>query len=255
MKIAIITGASSGMGRELALAIDKTGEVDELWLIARRENRLNELAGELKTAARVFPLDLTEEQSVYSLAEELEGLNPEIKYLVSCAGYGKFGSHEQIADQDVTGMIDLNVKAVTLLAQKAAPYMGKGDHIVNLASISAYMPLENLAIYAATKAFVLSYSYALRAELKKKGVTVTAVCPGWTQTEFFVNAANGEQAKGPKKVKPMSDPRKVVKKAMRDARRGKAVSIYGAYWKLMHVMSKLFPKGFAMAIWHLMQKK
>lgn len=255
MKIAIITGASSGMGREFARSIDKLAEVDELWLVARREQRLKELASELKTPARVFPLDLTDVQSVYAIAAELEKVNPEVKYLVSGAGYGKFGSFDQIPDSDATGMIDLNVRALTLMSQKTAPYMQKGDRIINVASISAYMPLENLAIYAATKAFVLSYSYALGAELKKQGVTVTAVCPGWAQTEFFVAAANGEQAKGPKKIRPIADPKKVVKKAMRAARHGKKVSIYGVYWKAMHVMSKLFPKKISMAIWHSMQKK
>ena len=255
MKIALITGASSGMGREFAVQISRLGEVDEVWLVARREERLKSLAETLPVKSRVFALDLTDCEAIPTLIAELEKENSEIKYLVLCAGYAKFGSYDQIADRDVSGMIDLNAKSLAVLTQKTVTYMRKGDHIIHLASISAYMPVENLAIYGATKAFVLSYSRALGAELKPRKISVTAVCPGWTDTEFFDSANNGENAKGPKKFKPMSRTDKVVKKALKSARKGKSVSIYGAYWKMMHVVNKIFPKKFAMAIWHKMQKR
>ncbi len=254
MRIALITGASSGMGREFAVQLSKKTDVDEFWLVARRENRLVELAQSLGVKTRIFALDLTNESAIDTLCVALAEEKPEIKYLVACAGYAKFGSYDEIEERDVSGMLDLNAKSLALLTQKSLPFMSKGDKIIHLASISAYMPVQNLAVYGATKAFVLSYSRALGAELKPRKISVTAVCPGWTQTEFFDCAKSDKETNGPKKFKPMSRTDKVVKKAIKDANKGKTVSIYGAYWKMMHAITKILPKSFAMRIWRSMQK-
>ena len=255
MKIALITGASSGMGREYAKQIDKMKECDEIWIVARREERLNALKDELSTLTRVLPFDLTDSEQLDALIEAAKSSGAEVKYLVNAAGFGKFGDYSEVSLSDIAGMIDLNDKALVLLTAALIPQMKRGSHIIEMCSISAYMPLENMSVYAASKAFVLSYCYALRRELKKTGITVTAVCPGWVDTEFAACAHNGDGVNGPKDLKPITTADKVVRTAIKAANKNKPVSIYGAAWKTMHVMTKIFPKRFSMLFWHAMQKR
>lgn len=255
MKIALITGASSGMGREYAKQIDKMKECDEIWIVARREERLNVLKDELSTTTRVLPFDLTDSMQLGSLIEAVKNSGAEVKYLVNAAGFGKFGDYSEVSLSDIAGMIDLNDKALTLITAALIPQMKRGSHVIEMCSISAYLPLENMSVYAASKAYVLSYCYALRRELKKTGITVTAVCPGWVDTEFAACAHNGDGVNGPKDLKPITTADKVVRRAIKAANKNKPVSIYGATWKAMHVMTKIFPKRFSMLFWHAMQKR
>ncbi len=255
MKIALITGASSGMGREYAKQIDKMKECDEIWIVARREERLNVLKDELSTVTRVLPFDLTDGVQLGSLIEAVKSSGAEVKYLVNAAGFGKFGDYSEVSLSDIAGMIDLNDKALTLITAALIPQMKRGSHVIEMCSISAYLPLENMSVYAASKAYVLSYCYALRRELKKTGITVTAVCPGWVDTEFAACAHNGDGVNGPKDLKPITTADKVVRRAIKAANKNKPVSIYGATWKAMHVMTKIFPKRFSMLFWHAMQKR
>ena len=255
MKIALITGASSGMGREYAKQIDKMKECDEIWIVARREERLNVLKDELSTVTRVLPFDLTDGVQLGSLIEAVKSSGAEVKYLVNAAGFGKFGDYSEVSLSDIAGMIDLNDKALTLITAALIPQMKRGSHVIEMCSISAYLPLENMSVYAASKAYVLSYCYALRRELKKTGITVTAVCPGWVDTEFAACAHNGDGVNGPKDLKPITTADKVVRRAIKAANKNKPVSIYGATWKAMHVMTKIFPKRFSMLFWHAMQKQ
>lgn len=255
MKIALITGASSGMGREYAKQIDKMKECDEIWIVARREERLNVLKDELSTTTRVLPFDLTDSVQLGSLIEAVKSSGAEVKYLVNAAGFGKFGDYSEVSLSDIAGMIDLNDKALTLITVALIPQMKRGSHVIEMCSISAYLPLENMSVYAASKAYVLSYCYALRSELKKTGITVTAVCPGWVDTEFAACAHNGDGVNGPKDLKPITTADKVVRRAIKAANKNKPVSIYGATWKAMRVMTKIFPKRFSMLFWHAMQKR
>ena len=255
MKIALITGASSGMGREYAKQIDKMKECDEIWIVARREERLNVLKDELSTVTRVLPFDLTDGVQLVSLIEAVKSSGAEVKYLVNAAGFGKFGDYSEVSLSDIAGMIDLNDKALTLITAALIPQMKRGSHVIEMCSISAYLPLENMSVYAASKAYVLSYCYALRRELKKTGITVTAVCAGWVDTEFAACAHNGDGVNGPKDLKPITTADKVVRRAIKAANKNKPVSIYGATWKAMHVMTKIFPKRFSMLFWHAMQKR
>ena len=179
MGIAIITGASSGMGREFARQLcfqNLAGErFDEFWLIARRRDRLEELAEKLPVPCRVMALDLTAEESYDEFAKEAE---PEVSLLLNASGYGKFFSTMDTSAEDVCGMIDLNCKALVRLTQLTVPYMKPGSHIVELDSLSAFQPVPYINVYAASKAFVLSFSRALGAELKSAGIKVMALCPG-----------------------------------------------------------------------------
>ncbi|MDR0426150.1 MAG: SDR family NAD(P)-dependent oxidoreductase [Clostridiales bacterium] len=254
-QIAIITGASSGIGREFARQIDRLKEVDEIWIIARGLKKLDETREELDTPVVQFPLDLTKKESFDNIREALLRQMPIVKYLVNAAGYGKFGSTTELTLEESEGIIELNDRALVTMTGLAVPYMVGGSHILHMGSISAYMPLPDFAAYAASKAFVVSYSYAQRAELKPKGITVTAVCPFWVKTAFFDRVANANATRIPEKYRFMSSPDHVVKKALKAAKKNKPVSINRPAAKCLHVAAKLLPKRVVIALWRGMQKR
>ena len=221
MGIAIITGASSGMGKDFVLELDSRFDFDEMWLIARRVDKLELVAKELKNKARILSLDLEKKEDLEKYSNLLKEENPNVSFLVNSAGFGRFGNYQEV-DCDVSlKMIDLNCKALVYMTMNTLPFMSKGSRVINLGSASSFFPLINLNAYAATKAYVVHYSNALHDELKERGITVTVVCPGWVKTEFFDVAKNTEKVHGPKKYKPMLDSKKVVKKAVNAAIKGK----------------------------------
>ena len=243
MKIAVVTGASSGMGKEFAYQIDrKYGKLDEIWLIARRKERLMELEKELHMQARVFAMDMTDDSDMKAFADCLKENNPDIKLLVNCAGYGKIGRFDEIDIYEQTGMIDLNCKALTLFTGICLPYVSTHSRIINAASAAAFSPQPGFNVYAATKAYVLSFSRALNAELKSRKVTVTAVCPGPVDTEFFdIAGSKGMKLK-------CSDPAKVVTKAIKDAALGNEISVYGVTMKVAEAAAKILPHKVVMKV-------
>ena len=210
IRLAVITGASSGLGSVYAKLIDRRKDIDEIWLIARREDRLLALSSELSHPAVVLPLDLTkpasidrlktafeskakrspfDELALSSAAEKRGGSGMTIVFFVNCAGVGKIGNYDDIKREDNERMISLNCTALVNAALVSLPYMERGSRIINVSSTSAFQPFQHFAVYAATKAFVLSWSRALRWELFLRGIRVTAVCPYWMKkTEFIKNA-------------------------------------------------------------------
>ena len=248
MNIALVTGASSGMGRELARLLAAEPDVDELWAVARRADRLQALQAELDKPVLPLVLDLADPASIDRLAAQLAAQKPRVRYLVNAAGFGKFGDNTQIALADQTGMIDVNARALVAVTQTALPYMQAGDRIIQLCSSSAFFPLPYLNVYAATKAFVQHYSYGLAQELKPRGISVTQVSPGWVQTEFF-NASQNQTAKAPKVYKPMYTARQVAERALKDAKKGKQVSVCGAFVKLHRLCGRFAPRWFMNAQW------
>ena len=248
MGIAIITGASSGMGREFALQLQKNKEVDGFLLLARREERLTALASEL-TGASVLAADLGTEEGLSRLFAYLEEEKPSVKYLINAAGFGKFGSYGRIAEEDVAAMINVNIKATVLITHRVLPYMERGGHIIQLGSGSCFTPLPHFNVYAASKAFVLHYTKGLRDEIKPLGVSVTAFCPGWVATEFFDVAETVEGAPYPKDPKPMLRCERVVAYALRRARRGKVMAVTNWYTKMQHMLFKLLPDRILTVLW------
>lgn len=248
MKTAIITGASSGMGREALLQIaDRFGGIEEIWAVARREERLEELRCQLPVPLRVFALDLADMESLAVLGDALETLRPEVKILVNAAGFGKIGpagGTKERADRqallDETGMIRVNCEAMCAVTNLVLPYMSGQGRILQFASSAAFLPQPGFAVYAATKAFVLSYSRALNAELHSRGIVVTAVCPGPVRTEFFQVAETGAKMPFYKNLF-MARPRSVVKTAIRDSMMGKSMSVYGVSMKAFCILSKVIP--------------
>ncbi len=253
MKIAVITGASSGMGREFVRQLAQQEELDEIWAIARREQRLKELADEVRVPIRALALDLTKEQSFEQYAQALEKENPEVAVLVNCSGYGKFGHFSEIALEDMMGMIDLNCKALVRMTALTLPYMGRGGEIYQLDSLSSFQPVPYINIYGATKAFVLSHSRALNLELRPRGIRVMAICPGWVDTEFF-DRAETQSEKVITYFNAVYQPEDVVATALKDMKRGKDVSIHGFKIKMQVFFTKLLPHRLVMRIWMRQQK-
>lgn len=239
MKIAIITGASSGFGREFVRQIDSLyKELDEIWVIARRVERLRELQSRTMTKLRVFGGDLLKEEIYDELSGALAAEQPNIRMLVNAAGFGKTGTVEEIDEKTQLEMIDTNCKSLTYMTLICLPYLEKGSRVVNIASAAAFCPQPSFAVYAATKSYVLSFSRALRAELEDRGIYVTAVCPGPAKTEFFDIA--GMSANILKKM-TMAKPEKVVKQALIDAKNKKEISVYGVAMKAARVLTKIIP--------------
>lgn len=239
MKIAIVTGASSGIGREFAKQVaDRYGKLDEIWIIARRKERLEELENELRVSSRIFAMDLTNADDMKQFEDYLNENKPDIKMLVNCAGYGKVGKFEDLDIYEQAGMVDLNCKALTIFTGICLPYISTHSRIINVASAAAFCPQPRFNVYAATKAYVLSFSRALNLELKDRRITVTAVCPGPVDTEFF-DIAGEDGNKYKKSMRAKAD--KVVDKAIKDAALGSELSVYGAVMKTAEIGSKIVP--------------
>jgi len=251
MSMAIITGASSGMGMDFARHIAQTGEVSEMWLIARREERLQEIADtitkEHDIKCVVFPLDLSDASSAELYAEKLSSEKPDIRFLVNAAGFGRFALSTEVPLDISLRMADVNDKALISFCFLSIPYMKDGSNIINMGSLSSFQPVPYINIYGATKAFVLSFSRALNVELRPRGIKVTCVCPGWVQTEFFDHAVSDNGAVTYYNKLWTSD--EVVRQAMKDVRKGKDVSILGFGVKMQVLATKLLPHSLVMRIW------
>ncbi len=253
MKTAIITGASSGMGYEFALQLDKEERFDEIWVIARRKERLEELCGKLRAPARAIALDLAWPESLEEYKKLLQQSRPQVTALVNCAGYGQFGMWDDIPLQEALGMVDVNCKALLAVTQLTLPYMEAGGKVYQLDSLSAFQPVPGLAVYAAGKAFVLSYSRALNRELRTRGIRVMAICPGWVKTEFFDRATQSSSSTVTY-FNRWYTAGQVVSTALRDMKRGKDVSVCGFPVKAQVLGVKLLPHRLVMNIWMKQQK-
>lgn len=245
--IVIITGASSGFGQLFAMELDrKLKSIDEYWLIARNTEKLLETSKAMDTPCRIISLDLSKREYVKEVIKTVERYADDcedevnIKMLINCAGYGKLGAFATHDLEDVTGMIDVNVTALTCITRDLIPYMHKNSRIVNIASSAAFLPQPNFAEYAATKSYVLSFSRALNVELKKKKIYVTAVCPGPSATNFFNVAEENSSTPWYKKYF-FADPKKVVDKAIDDTMRKKEVSVYSISMNLLRFFTKILP--------------
>lgn len=252
MKIAVVTGASSGMGLEFAKLIDEEYDVDEIWLIARRKERLKTLCGCLKTRTRVMPLDLTDKDSILQYNNALKEADPVVTVLVNASGFGKFGKFTDIPSEEYRNMIDLNCTATVEMVYTSLQYMTSGSEIYNIDSLSSFQPVPYINVYGATKAFVLSFSRALNAELSGRGIHVIAVCPGWVNTEFFSRAVSDCSIKYFNKVFEAKD---VVKKAFKDMKKGRDVSVLGFSIRAQVLATKLLPHRLIMKIWIKQQNR
>lgn len=252
MKIAVITGAASGMGREFVYAVDKEYELDEIWVIDRNGGRLESLKEECRTPIKALAWDLTDKKYFEEYKKLLEETKPLIPLLINDAGYGIFGDFEGMDLDETLGIMDVNDKALTAFCLLSLPYMKEGDAIINMGSNSSWQPVPYQAVYGASKAYVLSFSRAIGRELKKRGVHVMCVCPGWIKTDFQERAKHDEVIKY---VDRWYTAKEVIDQAMKDLKKKKKVSILGAPVRRQVRLVKHLPVDLVMDIWCKQQGK
>ena len=256
MNIAIVTGASSGMGREFVTQLEGYVTVDEIWVIARRRDALEALKGLTKAALRSIPLDLCEKESFETLSALLAAEQPDVKLLVNAAGFGKFGSWQQVSPEDDLKMIDLNCKALVAMTRLVLPYMNKNSHVLQLDSLSAFQPVPYLNTYAATKAFVLSYTRGLNRELRGSGIRMMAMNPGWVKTEFFDHAMQTDPESKVRNFSHVYEAKDVVASGLKALYRSKVdFFVHGIPFSAQTLLVKFVPHRLVMSIWQAQQKK
>lgn len=255
MNIAVVTGASSGMGREFVLQLKDYVNIDEIWVIARRADALHALQSQVTVPLKAITLDLSKEESFGTYASVLAEANPNVKLLVNAAGFGKFGSFEKIPLEDEMRMVDLNCKALLAMTRLTLPYMKAGSHILQLDSLSAFQPVPYITTYGATKAFVLSYCRAMNAELKSKGIRMMAMNPGWVKTEFFNHAFQTNRGEV-QYFDRLYEAKDVVATGLKDLYKTKKdYSVHGLPVRMQVRLVKLLPHSMVMATWLGQQKK
>ena len=242
MKTAIITGASSGLGREFVRQIaDVFPEIECYWLIARRSERLEEIAADLPDKkVCCIPLDLCDSMSFVTFREKLMNEQPEVSLLINNAGCGYLGNVGEAETSSQTRMVDLNVRALTAITNMAVGYMDEGSHILNVSSIASFCPNPRMTVYSATKAYVSHYTVGLSEELKSKGITVTAVCPGPMATEF-ISLGNIEGNSPMFEMLPYCDQVRVAGGALRAAKAGRTIYTPKLFYKFYRVLAKVTP--------------
>lgn len=246
MRIAVVTGASSGIGKEFALQVPRLYKnLDEIWVMARRTEYLEELKKQISIPVRIFDGDMQRDYILERLEKELGRQNARIRMLVNAAGYGKVGSFSEIDPEEQLGMVVLNCHALTKISQICLPYLSNGSRIINIASSAAFAPQPGFAVYAASKSYVYSLSQALRTELRPKGIIVTVVCPGPVDTEFFRRSG---KLPNPFKDSVKANPRDVARKALLDSVKKRRVSVYGTAMKCARVVTKVAPDALTAGI-------
>lgn len=237
MNVAVITGASSGIGEEFVKQVAMQTNIDEIWMIARRRQKLEQLGKTLKKSVKIIAMDLQVKDNIKQLEDMLKIEKPSIALLVNCAGYGIRKEFSKGSLEEELGMIEVNCISLTALTYLCLPYMQKGSRIIQVASAASFLPQAGFAVYSASKSYVLSFSRALNKELKKSEIYVTAVCPGPVATDFFLISDKGGKMPSYKKYF-MARTDQVVRKAIADSNRKKSISIYGVSIWLLRFLTR-----------------
>lgn len=251
--IAIVTGASGGLGREFVRLLSSENEIVEIWAVARDISKLEQLKRQCPQKIQIFSYDLSSSADVNCFLDKIKRGGVNIKYLINNAGYAKFGAYDDISAEESLNMLDLDIKACVAVGLGCIDCMRGGAHIINIASQASFQPLPYLNLYSASKAFLRNYTRALNVELKEKHITATAVCPSWMDTGLLTRGRIGAR-KSVNNFKGMLLPSKVAQKALKDAERGKDISICGTYTKFCHFAAKLLPQRIMMKLWTHQQK-
>ena len=232
------------MGREFVRQIaEKYPWLDEIWAIARRAGELEKLKEEIpKVPVRPLPLDISREEEREKLEKLLKKERPKILFLVNAAGVGIQKEFAGISPKEAVSMTELNCSALTGITGICLPYCKEGSRIFMLASAAAFIPQPGFSVYAASKAYVVSFSRALNRELKSRKIQVTAVCPGPVDTPFLEKMGGKDRMPGYKKPF-IARPKAVVRKALRDGARGRELSVPGVFIKALEAGFKILPHG------------
>ncbi len=249
MNIAIITGVTSGLGYEfLKAVINDYPSLDEIWIIARRQQKLIEISKQFNVKIRPITLDLTQNESIDKIGDMLGEKNPNVKILINNAGFGELGNFYENDYKNQIKMIDLNNSALTAMCTVCARFMSAGSFIINVASIASFVPNPRMAVYCSTKAYVKSFTRCIREELKPKKINAFVVCPGPMSTEFLdVAGISGGKSKT-FEILPYTKPEKVAKNSVKLAARGRGVYTPGVFYKFYRILSKLLPHSILMKV-------
>lgn len=241
MNVGIITGASSGLGREfLKVAPNIYPEIEEFWIVARNKAALEEAAKDCRAKVRVLALDLTADESIDSLKSELDEANGKVKLLINNSGCGFLGDFAVSNIMNQSLMIDLNIRSLTLVTRTVLPYMSEGSAILNVSSIASFCPNARMTVYSSTKAYVTSFSRGLAYELKARKINVCVVCPGPMDTAFLTRG----DIKGKSKTfdtLPYCKVDKTAKGALKAVKKGKSVYTPTLFFKFYRFLAKILP--------------
>ncbi len=245
MSWAVVTGASGGIGLEIVRTLAEQEPTIHFLLVARREEELQKTVAELKekkVRAEYMVLDLSKPESAKKIEDRIRSSGYAVRHLINNAGFGWWGRFDEQPLQNIEEMIALNITTLTVLTRRIIPLMETSGRIVNVASSAGFAPMPGFAVYAATKAFVLSFSLALDSELRKeREITVTAVCPGPVETGFAERARTSE-------ILPKSywreRPETTARRALKGSARGKALVTTGTAAAAFRFVSWILPKKF-----------
>lgn len=241
MSIAIITGASAGLGQSFFRSLQaRHPDLEGIWLIARRRERLEALGADSPIPVTVLALDLTDPAAYDLLAARLAEQKASVRILINNAGVGEL---DNVADSTwpvQSRMVDLNCRALTAVTTLTLPYMERGGFVLNVCSIASFCPNTRMTVYSSTKAYVMSFTKGLREELKPLGINALAVCPGPMKTEFLAVANITDRSKTFQTL-PYSDPDKVADRAVVLAGKGRCVYTPLLLFKVYRVLAKLLP--------------
>lgn len=254
MKIAIVTGASSGIGEAFLRELVKTDgafgrSFDQIWIIARRMDKLEALRNELGDSVVPLKMDLTAPEDIVILEDKLRSEKPKVDLLINCAGMGKRGTVFDNSLDALEKTVELNCNCLTKITRICLPYMTEdnpdyknGPRILNIASSAAFLPQPGFSVYAASKSYVTSFSRALRVEVRKFNIGVTTVCPGPVKTEFLKKATDNKEGDFTGiRALCAADPVKLAKASLKAARKGRGMLVYKVSQKALHVASKIVP--------------
>lgn len=241
-KIAVITGASAGLGVEFFKAVDSLcDDIGEIWVIARRLDRLCALQSSHGKTVVPLSFDLSDDKALEAYAAELAARKPDVALLINNAGFGKLGNVDELDPLVQKQMIALNCGGLTAVTAMTLGYMHKGATVINVSSIASFQPNPRMTVYSSTKAFVSSFTDGLRYELKGKGINVFAVCPGPMETEFLPVAGIGDGASKQFDTLPRCNAAEVAAKSVIYARKGRHSYTNKFLFKLYRVLAKILP--------------
>ena len=241
--IAIVTGATGGIGERFVKKICLMDDIDEVWAVGRNKDKLGSLSAQ---DPKVVPIEADLAHDGVAVIEGLlSGKKPDIRILVNNAGTGYMGPFEKMEKGSVTDLCKINCSVPAELISLSLSYMHEGARIINISSASSFQPNPYLAMYSASKVYLKNFSRALNVELRSRKITVTAVCPGWVDTGMLPRTKDGKEIR----YTGMIDPETVVDKALKDSAKGKDMSVPGFFAKYFRFYSKVTPSNIVMSQW------
>lgn len=247
MKVAVITGASGGLGEQFVKEVSHLPDIDEIWMIARRRDRMEKIAESVEKACRIIKADLSERNELKQISVLLAEIRPEIHLLINNAGVTEKRSFCEQTETELENVITVNVTAPVLLTRMCLPYMGRRTSIINIASVCAFAPFYDLPLYAAAKRCMLHFGRALDAQLEDSGISVLTVCPGNMETGMNSRAEQAKK-KSRNRFVPYLDTVLVARGSLKAAEGGRKVYTPGIVYRLFHLIAWLLPDSLLLRV-------